>query len=245
MPVIEIEQLSIEYGNVTAVKNLDLTLYPGEVLGLLGGNGAGKSSTLRAIGGVNPHTSGLLRVAGYDMSKAGEAEAARQRVGYCPDVGGLVRQATVREHIALALAFRNNSHLWPYAMELVEHFDLTDVFDRVTQGFSHGMCRRLSVLLATLTAEKVLVLDEPFDGVDPLGVEATMTAIRLATDNGLGVLISTHLLDLVVASCDRVAVMAEGRVVENNSADQFAGETGKARYAALLGPRAASTPDTA
>jgi ABC-2 type transport system ATP-binding protein len=232
--VIEIENLSITYGNVTAVNGLNLTVNPGEVVGLLGGNGAGKSSTLRAIGGVNPHSAGILRVAGHDMANANESEKARAKVGYCPDVGGLVRQATPREHIALALAFRKKSHLWPQALDLVEHFDLTHVFDRVSQGFSHGMCRRLSVLLATLTAEEALVLDEPFDGVDPLGVEATMTAINNATSNGLGVLISTHLLDLVVASCDRVAVMVGGRVVEYASAAEFAGQTGKDRYANLL-----------
>lgn len=234
MAVIEIENLSINYGNVTAVNGLNLTVNPGEVVGLLGGNGAGKSSTLRAIGGVNPHTSGTLLVAGYDMSDAGQAEQARHKVGYCPDVGGLVRQATVREHIALALAFRNKTHLWPQAIDMVEHFDLTHVFDRVTQGFSHGMTRRLSVLLATLTAEEVLVLDEPFDGVDPLGVDATLSAINVATANGLGVLISTHLLDLVVASCDRVAVMLGGRVVDGEPAAAFAGDEGKERYANLL-----------
>lgn len=234
MPLIEIEDLTITYGNVTAVNGLTLAVNPGEVVGLLGGNGAGKSSTLRAIGGVNPHTTGTLRVSGYDMADASQAEKARHKVGYCPDVGGLIRQATTREHIALALAFRNKSHLWPQAIEMVEHFDLTHVFDRVAQGFSHGMSRRLSVLLAVLTAEDILVLDEPFDGVDPLGVDATLAAINTATANGLGVLISTHLLDLVVASCDRVAVMVGGRVLETDDAAVFSGQTGKDRYSTLL-----------
>lgn len=234
MSVIEIEDLTIEYGAITAVDGLTLSVGPGEVVGLLGGNGAGKSSTLRAIGGVNPHTSGTLKVAGHDMADASQAELARRVVGYCPDVGGLVRQATVREHIALALAFRGTTHLWPQAIDMVEHFNLSSVFDRVTQGFSHGMCRRLSVLLATLTAEQVLVLDEPFDGVDPLGVDATLAAIKVATDNGLGVLISTHLLDLVVASCDRVGVMVGGKIVDTGEAVRFGGPEGKERYANLL-----------
>lgn len=234
MSVIEIHDMCIAYGDVAAVRGLNLRVESGEVLGLLGGNGAGKSSTLRALGGVNPHTSGSLLVAGFDMADANAAEMARQRVGYCPDVGGLVRQATVREHVALALAFRRKTHLWPQAIEMVEKFDLTHVLNRVTQGFSHGMCRRLSVLLAALTAEEVLVLDEPFDGVDPLGVEVTMSAIREAAQSGLGVLVSTHLLNLVVESCDRVAVMVGGRVVETGLAADFAGPEGKVRYANLL-----------
>lgn len=233
-PVLAIEDLTIRYGKVTAVDGLTLDVFPGEVLGLLGGNGAGKSSTLRAVAGVNPHSAGTLKVSGWDMASPAQAEKARSAVGFCPDVGGLIRQATVREHIALALAFRRKTHLWPQALELAELFDLTDVIDRVTQGFSHGMTRRLSVMLATLTADDILVLDEPFDGVDPLGVEATMKAINLATTAGLGVLISTHLLDLVVESCDRVAVMVGGTVVENSPASAFTGTDGKTRYANLL-----------
>lgn len=234
MTAIQIDDLCISYGTVTAVAGLTLDVAPGEVVGLLGGNGAGKSSTLRAIAGVNPHTSGSLLVAGNDMGIARQADAARNRVGYCPDVGGLIRQATVREHIALALAFRRKTHLWPQAIELVEQFGLTDVLDRVTQGFSHGMCRRLSVLLAALTAEEVLVLDEPFDGVDPIGVDATMDCIRNAAAHGLGVLVSTHLLDLVVESCDRVCVMLGGKVVESAPSAQYAGDAGRQRYATLL-----------
>ena len=231
---IEVIDLGISYGPVTAVNGLDLHVEPGEVLGLLGGNGAGKSSTLRAIAGVNPHTSGTLRVAGHDMSHPRQAEQARARLGYCPDVGGLVRQATVREHIALALALRGMTHLWPQAMEQVERFDLAHVFDRVTHGFSHGMCRRLSVLLATLTAQDVLILDEPFDGVDPLGVEATMNAITTAAENGLAVLVSTHMLDLVAEASTRIAVISSGRCAATGSPTEFSGTEGRSRFAALL-----------
>lgn len=243
MALIEIENLTIAYGKVRAVDGLDLHVSPGEVVGLLGGNGAGKSSTLRAISGVNPHTSGRLDVCGHDMADPAAAERARLLVGYCPDVGGLLREATVREHIALALAFRQLTHLWPQAMDMLDLFGLTGVLDRVTRGFSHGMCRRLSVLLAALTAEKVLVLDEPFDGVDPLGVEATLSAVRLATSAGVGVLISTHLLDLVVESCDRVVVMVDGRAAVNDTADAFSGAQGRTTYARLL--RRHSAPDSA
>lgn len=241
MSLINIENLAIRYGNVTAVDGLNLQVHPGEVVGLLGGNGAGKSSTLRAISGVNRHTSGLLEVCGYDMADPTQVEQVRRLIGYCPDVGGLVRQATVREHIGIALAMHGNTHLWPQALDMLELFNLTEVLDRVTQGFSHGMCRRLSVLLAALTAQRVLVLDEPFDGVDPLGVEATLRSINIATEAGVGVLISTHLLDLVVEACDRVVVVVDGKAVTSDTADSFAGEQGKRKYANLL--RRLSNPD--
>lgn len=231
---IAVTDLVIRYGRFTAVDGLTLSVGAGEVVGLLGGNGAGKSSTLRALAGVNPPTGGSISIAGHDMADRRQVERARNVIGYCPDVGGLVRNATVREHIALALALHGNTEMWPQAIELTEHFALLDVMDKVTNGFSHGMCRRLSVLLATLTAQEVLILDEPFDGVDPLGADATLDVIGQAKAKGLAVVVSTHLLDLITASCDRVAVMKDGRIIATDTVSTFEGDEGKRRYAQLL-----------
>lgn len=232
--VVEVRDLTIRYGEVTAVSHLDLDVAAGEVVGLLGGNGAGKSSTLRAVAGVNPPSTGTLIVAGHDLADDRQVDAARQAVGYCPDVGGLLRQATVREHIGLALAFRRKTQQWPRALDLLERFDLSGSLDRITTGFSHGMCRRLSVLLAVLTAEQVLVLDEPFDGVDPLGVEAALAMIADARRAGLGILVSTHLLPVLTGTCDRIVVMAAGALVDAGESATFAGVEGLQRYTATL-----------
>jgi ABC-2 type transport system ATP-binding protein len=234
VPVLDIRDLVIKYGDVTAVDHLTLGIDGGEVVGVLGGNGAGKSSTLRALAGVNPPTSGHLVVAGHDLSTPAGAEAARQVLGYCPDVGGLIRQITVREHIGMALALHHRLDLWPHAMDLAERLDLLRVFERTTQGFSHGMSRRLSVLLAVLIAERALILDEPFDGVDPSGVQVTLDVIAEAAANGLAVVVSTHLLDLIVEASQRVVVMAGGHLIDSGPASQYEGKAGKERYAALL-----------
>jgi ABC-2 type transport system ATP-binding protein len=170
---VRITDLTIRYGEVVAVDRVTLVVAPGQVMGLLGGNGAGKSSTLRAVAGVNPPTSGEVVVAGFNLADPRQVEKARQAVGYCPDLGGLIPAATPREHIAATLAFRGLTHLWPQAYELLDRFELAGALDRLTGGFSHGMARRLSVVLAALTAEQVLILDEPFDGVDPQGSDAT------------------------------------------------------------------------
>jgi ABC-2 type transport system ATP-binding protein len=232
--LVNVQDLTIRYGDVTAVNGITFTVEPGERVGILGGNGAGKSSTLRALAGVNPSTSGLIEIAGHDLDDLAALELARGCTGYCPDVGGLIRQATVREHIGLALAMRNTTHLWPQALHLVEQFDLTEVLDRPTTGFSHGMSRRLSVLLAALTATDVLILDEPFDGVDPLGVDATMTAVEQASEHGLAVIVSTHLLDLLTEATERIIVMVRGNIVDDQPSHVFAGPSGKARYTDLL-----------
>jgi ABC-2 type transport system ATP-binding protein len=118
--------------------------------------------------------------------------------------------------------------------DLLELFELTAVFDRVAGSFSHGMARRLSVVLAALTAEQVLVLDEPFDGVDPTGVDATLMVIGDARTAGLAVLISTHLLDLAVQACDTITVMTGGELAAPEPATQFHGAGGARRYQQML-----------
>ena len=232
--LVQITDLTIRYREVIAVDRISLAVAPGEVMGLLGGNGAGKSSTLRAVAGVNPPTSGEIVVAGFNMADPRQVERARQTLGYCPDVGGLIPAATPREHIAATLAFRGLTHLWPQAYDLLDRFELVPAFDRLTGGFSHGMCRRLSVVLAVLTAEKVLILDEPFDGVDPDGADVTLEAIKSARDGGLAVIISSHMLDLIVRSCDSVSVMSAGKLVASGPAEQFEGPFGQRRYQQLL-----------
>lgn len=233
-PLVRAKNLVVKYGELIAVNDIDLKVNPGEVVGILGGNGAGKSSTLRAVAGVNPPTAGELWIRHWDMSKPSQAELARLELGYCPDVGGLIRQATVREHIALALASRGLSDRWPIALDLLEKFDLLHALDRETAGFSHGMSRRLSVVLAALTSFSVLILDEPFDGVDPFGVQATQALIATAKDAGVAVLVSTHLLPLLESVSDRIIVMRNGSIVGEDVSRKFRGTRGAQRYEKLL-----------
>lgn len=228
--------LTVAYndGAVVAVDKLNLTVPGGQVIGILGGNGAGKTSTLRTFGGIIPPTSGILTIGGHSMSSAKEVEKARRDLGYCPDTGGLIRQATIREHLGVALTLWHMQNLWPEALDLVEKFGLSHVIDRETGGFSHGMSRRLSVLLAVLTSRSVLILDEPFDGVDPMGVNATEDAIRAAASAGLAVVVSTHLLSLLVRVSDRICVMDKGRIIADEPAETFTGERGEKLYEHLL-----------
>ena len=234
MTGVDLQEVSIRYGDVVAVDRLTLQVPPGRVLGMLGGNGAGKSSTLRAIGGVNAHSSGRLLVGGSDLGTADGAEAARTLVGYCPDIGGLIAQATPDEHIDLVASLRGTRGGKAVSDELVERFGLSAVRDRPAGTFSHGMQRRLSVLLAVLTARGVLVLDEPFDGVDPTGVDVTVSAIREAARAGMAVIVSTHLQQLLSVASDDIAVLVKGRLAARGPAEEFRGDSGERRYADLL-----------
>lgn len=216
-----------------AVDGVDLTVAAGASLGLLGRNGAGKSTTLRVLAGALPAAGGSVRIGGVDVTD--DPFAARTMVGYCPDVGGLIPRATPWEHLELAARLRKLPAGWQdHARDLLERFDLAGEADRVTAGFSHGMGRRMSVILAAFHRPPVLLLDEPFDGVDPLGVDATLDLISELRVGGTAVVVSSHLLDLVVKATQQAVVLRQGRVVGAAPSSELGGDAGAERYRALL-----------
>ncbi|MDT7548351.1 MAG: type transport system ATP-binding protein [Actinomycetota bacterium] len=223
----------MEFGAVRAVAGFDLSVGAGASVALVGRNGAGKSTTMRVLAGVLPPTSGSVVVAGIDATA--DAAAVRAAVGYCPDVGGLIPRATAWEHLTLAARLRGMDDGWQErATELLDRFDLTDAADRVTAGYSHGMGRRLSVVLAAFHRPALLLLDEPFDGVDPLGVDATLQVVAEAIAGGAAALVSTHLLHLAVEACQEAVVLKGGRVVGAAPASELVGEAGRAKYRELI-----------
>ena len=232
-PVVDVQGLHVRFGEVEAVNGVDLTAYAGHSTALLGRNGAGKSTTMRVLAGVVPPTHGRVTVAGHDVRS--DPLAVKRAVGYCPDVGGLVPRATPWEHLQLSAKVRRLGAGWEErARDLLERFELGDVAHRVTSGFSHGMGRRLSVVLAAFHEPDVLLLDEPFDGVDPIGVEATMDVVSDARARGACVLVSTHLRELAIEACSSVLVLRGGARVATVSALEMVGEEGARAYRGLL-----------
>jgi ABC-2 type transport system ATP-binding protein len=232
-PVVDVDALWVRFGTVDAVRGIDLEVLPGAATALLGRNGAGKSTTMRVLAGVIPPSDGRVHVAGLDIRT--EALAVKRVTGYCPDVGGLVPRATPWEHLQLAARLRRLPDGWEErARDLLERFDLGAAAHRVTGGFSHGMGRRMSVILAVFHQPRVVLLDEPFDGVDPLGVEATLDVIGDARAHGAAVLVSTHLRELAVEACQHAIVLRGGAAVAELTAAEMGGEAGARTYRALL-----------
>ncbi|MFL6158693.1 MAG: ABC transporter ATP-binding protein [Marmoricola sp.] len=229
---VVVRGLRVRFGSVEAVRGIDVTAYAGRATALLGRNGAGKSTTMRVLAGVIPPTEGSVLLDGTEIRD--DALAAKRKVGYCPDVGGLIPRATPWEHLQLAARLRRLDGWEGAATELLERFELGGAAHRVTGGFSHGMGRRLSVVLAAFHLPGVLLLDEPFDGVDPLGVEATQQVIAEAKARGAAVLVSTHLRDLAVDACEDALVLRGGSAVAGLDADALTGEAGARAYRALL-----------
>lgn len=230
--MIDVRDLHVRFGEVEAVAGIDLAAEAGRATALLGRNGAGKSTTMRVLAGVVPPTAGRVLVGGHDVAR--DPVAVKRLVGYCPDVGGLVPRATPWEHLQLSARLRRTPAWEAPARELLERFELGAVAHRVTGGFSHGMGRRLSVILAAVHEPAVLLLDEPFDGVDPVGVEATLEVIADARARGACVLVSTHLRELAVQACGTAVVLRGGARVAALAAEDLTGEAGAGAYRALL-----------
>lgn len=229
---VHIRGLWVRFGAVDAVRGIDVSAYGGRATALLGRNGAGKSTTMRVLAGVIPPTEGEVLVDGVDVRD--DPLTVKRSTGFCPDVGGLVPRATPWEHLQLAARLRRMEGWELRAQDLLEQFDLGNVAHRVTGGFSHGMGRRLSVVLAAFHEPGVLLLDEPFDGVDPLGVEATQNVIADAKARGAAVLVSTHLRDLAMEACEDALVLRGGSAVAAMDSGELVGEAGARAYRALL-----------
>jgi ABC-2 type transport system ATP-binding protein len=229
---IVVRDLWVRFGSVEAVRGIDIAACAGRATALLGRNGAGKSTTMRVLAGVIPPSEGAVLVDGVDVRA--DPLTVKRSTGYCPDVGGLVPRATPWEHLQLAARLRRMRGWETRAQDLLERFELGDAAHRVTGGFSHGMGRRLSVVLAAFHQPGVLLLDEPFDGVDPLGVEATQQVIDDAKTRGAAVLISTHLRDLAMQACEDALVLRGGAAVAAMDAGELVGEAGACAYRALL-----------
>ncbi|MGW1160035.1 ABC transporter ATP-binding protein [Streptomyces sp. NPDC002513] len=205
--------LRYSFGETTAVDGLDLRVRDGEVFGLLGPNGAGKTTAIRCITTLLPVPAGRVRVFGHDAAR--ERMAVRRLLGYVPQQLSADSGLTGRENVALfARVFdvprRERARRVEQALAAV---DLTAAADRLAKTYSGGMVRRLELAQALVSAPRLLILDEPTIGLDPIArttVWEHINAVRAAT--GMTVLVTTHYMDEADQYCDRVALMHRGRV---------------------------------
>jgi ABC-2 type transport system ATP-binding protein len=232
--LIKVDNLKISFNGFVAVDTISFEVAPGQVVGILGSNGAGKSSTMKALAGIIRPESGTITIDDRELTSIREEEEAKKVVGYCPDVGGLVVGATPREHIQLLLSLRGKEKDYDLGLYLIQQIGLEEFIDTPVGGFSHGMSRRLSVLLATLSSQKVLILDEPFDGVDPIGVDAIEKIIHEAKSQGLAVVVCTHLQSILTRVVDDLVIMKSGHIMDFLPANELSGEIGEARYKEIL-----------
>lgn len=194
----------------TVVDDVTFTAPAGEITGLLGHNGSGKSTTLRMCAGALRPSSGELRFNGHTVT--GSNVPIRRRIGYIPDVGGVFPRLTGWEHTQLAARLFGLARWRDRAGALFEALDLTDAANELAGTYSHGMSRKLSAVIALLPAPDLLLADEPFDGVDADGVATISDALTAAAAAGATVLLATHLLDVADNICATKLHLAAGRI---------------------------------
>jgi len=213
-PVIVTHGLTRRFGDITAVDSLDLTVRAGEVLGFLGHNGSGKTTTVRLLNGVLAATAGSARVLGLDPGVAG-AEL-RRRTGVLTETPSLDERLTASENLTLFAQLYGvaEADVAGRVAELLETFQLAErAADRVS-GFSKGMKQRLALARALLHKPELLFLDEPTSGLDPVSTRQVHTIIRdLSRNGGHTVFLCTHNLEEAQRLCDRVAVLEHGRLM--------------------------------
>ena len=219
-PALSAAGLTKDYRGHSALRGLDVTVEAGEVVGLLGPNGAGKSTTMKICAGVARPTSGRVVLSGVDLAQ--DPLGARRLLGYVPDVGGLFPRLTGWEHLELGARLHGLGPGWvDRGHELLAELGLVDAAGRRTSTYSHGMSRKLSLAVAYLHRPRLLLLDEPFDGIDPAGAVAVRQIVAEAVADGAGVLCSTHLLDAAERISDLMIVIRNGVAIATGDADEL------------------------
>jgi ABC-2 type transport system ATP-binding protein len=209
-PLLQLTHVHRQRGGRPAVSDLNLTLQRGAVLGLLGTNGAGKSTTLSMIAGALVPDSGAITLDGQDFIE--HPELARRLIGWLPERAPVWNELTVMEHLRAHGRLRGLAcgELRDACLAVIEQLELAPLVQRLAGVLSQGQRQRLGLACALLHQPALLVLDEPANALDPVQVAALRTLIRAQAAAGTAVILSTHVLAEVTAVCDRVAILHAG-----------------------------------
>jgi sodium transport system ATP-binding protein len=214
-------------GPVKAVDGVSFVARDGEITGLLGPNGAGKTTTLRMLYTLMQPDQGAVRVDGLDARL--QAEAVRRRLGVLPDARGVYKRLTARENIAYfgRLHGMSEAAIAQRSDALIEALGMQDVADRQTEGFSQGQRTKTAIARALVHDPRNVILDEPTNGLDVMTTRAMRGFLRQLREEGRCVIFSSHIMQEVAALCDRIVVIAKGRVMANGTPDELRALTGE------------------
>lgn len=228
---LEINKLVGGYSQIPVLKDVSFDVQPGELVGLIGLNGAGKSTTLNHVIGLLRPFSGSIKINGLTIQA--DPEKYKKEIAYVPETPILYDELTLREHIDLTIMAYELDHdqAWQRATKLLKLFRLDNKLDWFPANFSKGMKQKVMICCAFMTKAKLLIIDEPFYGLDPLAVHDLLDLIEQKKKEGVAVLMSTHVLDTAQRYCDRFVLLADGKVrahgtlEELRAAGDYAGES--------------------
>ena len=210
--MIELHAVTKRYGGFTAVDAIDLQVPAGELFGLLGPNGAGKTTTLRMLAGILRPTAGTIRIAGVDL--AADPVRAKASLGFIPDRPFIYEKLTGMEFLRFVAGLydQEGPAVDRRAQELLALFDLEPWRDELVESYSHGMRQKLIISSAFVHRPAVIVVDEPMVGLDPKAARILKDLFREYTRRGHTIIFSTHTLEVAESLCDRLAIIAQGRI---------------------------------
>lgn len=219
-PVITVKNMVKKFGNFIANDNLSFEVYKGEIFGFIGANGAGKTTAIRILCGLSTPTSGKMTVAGYDVYK--QTEMIKKNIGYMSQKFSLYEDLTVYENIrfyggvyGMKVAERKAR-----TAEVLERLGLSEYKNRKIGDLPLGWKQKLAFSVAILHKPKIVFLDEPTGGVDPITRRQFWNLIYEAVERGITVFVTTHYMD-EAEYCDRVSIMADGRIVALDTPDNL------------------------
>lgn len=213
---IELRNLTKRFDNTTAVEDLSLTVRGDETYGFLGPNGAGKSTTISMLLDYRRPTDGTVRVLGQNPHTDGVA--VRSRIGHLPDQYSLYDGLSARRHLQFVIDTKDAAD---DPERLLERVGLTDVVDTPAGTFSQGMEQRLALAMALVGDPELLILDEPFSGLDPHGVRTVRDIVHEEREKDTAVFFSSHILGQVELVCDRLGILHRGRLIAEGTLEEL------------------------
>ena len=222
--MLKIEHLTKAYGSKKAVDDLSLHIAPGEVYGFIGHNGAGKTTTIKSVAGILPFDSGRILVDGVDIAK--DPIACKQRMAYIPDDPQLYAFMRGTEYLNFVGdiygvgAAQRQERIAIYA----QAFDMTEDLGQAIGAYSHGMKQKLALMAAWLHQPRLILMDEPFVGLDPKAAHTMKGMMRTLCDQGGAIFFSTHVLEVAEKLCDKVAIIKDGRLIRSGTMEEVKGD---------------------
>lgn len=211
--MIQLKDLIKDYGTTVAVNKLNLHVASGEIYGFIGPNGAGKTTTIRMMGGILAPTSGKIIIGGLDMSL--DPVTAKKMIGFVPDRPFLYEKLTGMEFLKFSADLYNvAAETFPQrAEQLLRQFALWDWAHELIEAYSHGMKQRLIIAAALLHAPRILIIDEPMVGLDPMAVRMVKDIFQELAREQITIFLSTHTLSIAEDLCHRIGVIHKGTLL--------------------------------
>ena len=225
MDMLKISNYTKVYGkDKKACDNVSLTVESGDIFGFIGHNGAGKSTTIRAVVGVMDFNEGTIEIDGHDVIK--QPMECKKVTAYIPDNPDLYENLTGIQYLNfVADAFEiSREDREKRINEYAERFEITDALKNLISSYSHGMKQKIAIIAALIHAPKLMVMDEPFVGLDPKASFVLKEIMHEMCANGSAVFFSTHVLDVAERLCNKIAIIKKGRIIANGTMEELIGD---------------------